>query len=223
MSYTLKKLKQSEINSGYRKPLHDSRIPSSYGLYIFVFVIILLALLFVVKQTQQLSSQQSILSSKQDIHNSNQISENLLPSSKQGIYNSNKISDNTETIILGNNSDINQVDTLSVITETKIDKSAEIINHVEPQINNSSQKNNDALVEKPVLFSELSESMQNEIPKIKLNGIIFLENEDDRYVLINMIKYYVDDDVDFDLFIDKILQNSVVMSYKNKQFVISMQ
>lgn len=87
----------------------------------------------------------------------------------------------------------------------------------------SSYEYNIALTDKPVLFSELPKSIQNDIPAIKLNGIVFLDKEEDSYVLINMIKYYEQDVVDFDLFVDSISQDSVVMNFRNKRFILTMR
>ncbi len=87
----------------------------------------------------------------------------------------------------------------------------------------ASYEHNIALTNKPVLFSELPKSIQNDIPAIKLNGIVVLDNEEDSYVLINMIKYYAEDVVDFDLFVDRISQNSVVMNFRNKRFILTMR
>ncbi len=72
------------------------------------------------------------------------------------------------------------------------------------------------------LEHDLEENAPKAFPKIKLNGVIFLDDEKDRYVLINMEKFYVDDKVNVDLTVEDIKQDSVVMRYGSRQFSVYM-
>jgi hypothetical protein len=66
MSYTLKKLKQSEIDHGYRNPsVNNKKTEPSYGLFIACFTIVLAVSLVLVKGGEDFFSQLSLSDSKQ--------------------------------------------------------------------------------------------------------------------------------------------------------------
>jgi len=61
------------------------------------------------------------------------------------------------------------------------------------------------------------------MPKMELNGISFVEKEEDQYVIINMNKYQVDDIVKKGPSIDEIRKDSVIMFYEDKQFSLPLR
>jgi hypothetical protein len=87
-------------------------------------------------------------------------------------------------------------------------------------------KNNDSNDKKlfyddqPVLWKDLSPKFKQNMPKMKLNGITFFEKEKDRYVIINMYKYQLDDVIKNGPTIDEIRKDSIIMFYKDKQFIL---
>ncbi len=70
------------------------------------------------------------------------------------------------------------------------------------------------------LWKNLSTQFKESMPEMELNGITFFEKEKDRYIIINMNKYQLDDIVENGPSIDEIRKDSVIMFYKNKQFIL---
>ena len=99
----------------------------------------------------------------------------------------------------------------------KKDKSVEIENLAE---DNDLNDKNLFYDDQPVLWKDLSPKFKESMPKIKLNGITFFEKEKDRYVIINMYKYQLDDIVKNGPSIDEIRKDSIIMFYKDKQFIL---
>ena len=86
--------------------------------------------------------------------------------------------------------------------------------------NASNNKNQFYYDDQPVLWKDLSPQFKESMPKMKINGITFFEKEKDRYVIINMYKYQLDDVVEKGPTIDEIRKDSVIMFYKDKQFIL---
>lgn len=103
------------------------------------------------------------------------------------------------------------------IEAQKKDKSVEIESLVE---DNDLNDKNLFYDDQPILWKDLNPKFKESMPKMKLNGITFFEKEKDRYVIINMYKYQLDDIVKNGPSIDEIRKYSIIMFYKDKQFIL---
>ena len=125
--------------------------------------------------------------------------------------------------------EINQDKTKSISTlidsissekkQTKVKEENKIEVEKSPEDNISNDKNLIYYDDQPVLWKDLSPEFKESMPKMKLNGITFFEKEKDRYVIINMYKYQLDDVVKNGPSIDEIRKDSIIMFYKDKQFI----
>ena len=86
--------------------------------------------------------------------------------------------------------------------------------------NNDSNDKHLVYDDQPVLWKDLSPEFKKSMPKMKLNGITFFEKEKDRYVIINMYKYQLDDVVEKGPSIDEIRKDSIIMFYEDTQFIL---
>ncbi len=100
----------------------------------------------------------------------------------------------------------------------KTDKNIEV--EKSPEDNISNDKNLIYYDDQPVLWKDLSPEFKESMPKMKLNGITFFEKEKDRYVIINMYKYQIDDVVEKGPSIDEIRKDSIIMFYEDTQFIL---
>jgi len=263
MSYTLKKLKQSEIDHGYRKPPvnNNKKIEPSYGLFVACFTIILAVSLVLVKGGEDFFSQLPFTSTNQvsapfkeepvSIASKN-VSEHIPDNSslikqKNTRIEEKHINDDINTVISANNTRV-IVSVPSIISEPHLYNPDADGNFFETQTNNqqdseknssekseqlinlatyaskqtSSKAKNASLNNKPVLWKELPSDVKSAMPKMNLNGVAFLDNEEDRYIFINMNKYQVGDDVDMGPSVVDIRKNSAIMRFKKRLFILTL-
>ena len=126
--------------------------------------------------------------------------------------------------------EINQDKTKSISTlidsissekkQTKVKEENKIEVEKSPEDNISNDKNLIYYDDQPVLWKDLSPEFKESMPKMKLNGITFFEKEKDRYVIINMYKYQIDDVVEKGPSIDEIRKDSIIMFYEDTQFIL---
>ncbi|MEE9356645.1 MAG: general secretion pathway protein GspB [Methylococcaceae bacterium] len=76
--------------------------------------------------------------------------------------------------------------------------------------------------DQPEIWNELPISIQQSMPDMEVNGIVFYDKNEDRSVFINMRKYRINDTVEMGPTVQEINQNSVVMLFENRRFIISL-
>ncbi len=271
MSYTLKKLKQSEIDRGYRKPPVNKQAKPSYGVFIACFAIVLALSLVLVKERKNIFSQQLLTSPNpvitppndtlanmasknlvnEHIPDNSEIREKNIPNKKKIDKAINlaktdeKISPNHATSkdswvpsiisepylfnLLAEDKFVENSTPMQLLENNSIEKSKQDINlstFVNEQTSikgkNTPEENNTPADNQLVLWQELPPDFRKNLPEMDLNGVAYLNKVEDRYVFINMNKYQVDDLVDKGPSVEEIKQNSVIMFYKNRRFILSL-
>jgi len=271
MSYTLKKLKQSEIDRGYRKPPVNKKTKPSYGLFVACFSIFVALALVLVEKREDIFSHQMFVSSKQlknpsnDTHNgiaSTNIVNERMPERSVKKEENVREEKKDRTIDIA---DVDKVIAEEHISESSLppsiktdpylnnllaeDKGVKKLTIRQHRENNSIEEKEEQVTnlagyvkeqssvkeegvpeekdipsnEQAVLWQDLPSDFRKSLPEMDLNGIAFLDKEEERYIFINMDKYQVDDLVDMGPAIEEIKQNSVIMNYKNRRFILSLR
>ena len=269
MSYTLKKLKQSEIDRGYRKPPVNKKTKPSYGLFIACFSIFVALALVLVEKREDIFSHQMFASSEQiknspsdthdriaktkivsermpelgvmkekntqeekkakaiDIADADKVisGEHISESSSPSSINSDPYLNN----LIAEDKDVKKLTIQQHSENNSIEKEEQGTNLAGYVKEQSSVKEKEAPEEKdipsnkqPVLWQDLPSDFRKSLPEMDLNGVAFLDKVEERYVFINMDKYQVDDLVDMGPALQEIKQNSVIMNYKNRRFILSL-
>lgn len=69
-------------------------------------------------------------------------------------------------------------------------------------------------------LSELPSSFRRTVPDLKINVFVYTEKPDDRFIMVNMQKYQVGQQLESGIMIKEIREDSLVVEYKNKIFKI---
>ncbi|MFW5444180.1 MAG: general secretion pathway protein GspB [Methylococcaceae bacterium] len=80
-------------------------------------------------------------------------------------------------------------------------------------------------VEKPQteefsFLSELAPEFRRKVPGLNINVYVYSENEENRFIMINMKKYVVGEDIGSGIMMKEIHMNGIVVEYRNKKFKI---
>lgn len=252
MSHTLNKLKQSEIDHGLRKS-SEIKPKYSQVLFIGVFVVILSCLLVTIKfrdvffSEQQLSSSEKIIASSSKTivavsSEKKQIKSKVakkIEVKKQDNSSGKKEKKDKEIEILKTNKvDLidqqlayfsnepkifDNVGYKNIAKVQRISKEELIKNLPKKNISSVENQPSPKQEKQPELWKDLSMSFKKSMPEMELNGITFFEKEEDRHIIINMNKYQLNDIVEKGPSIDEIRKDSVVMFYRNKQFILPLR
>lgn len=258
MSYTLKKLKQSEVDRGNLKLWFSKKNKSSQGLYVVGIMIMLIFCLMIIKLSHTSSTQHQVSVANQGIVTDSLRRDDIaktdldpyLPENKTVIRaDGTKKGEKTINIVGENKVNLAKMTTQKFTTPTevtspRINQAVVKDQDVEPPGNQPVKEKNRA--EKKQLLSSQAEAINEEflsqretsddqlvlsdelpsgvnksLSEMRLNGVVFHEKEDARYVFINMKKYFNGEEVDLDLTIEEIRQDSVVIRYRNKRVLLS--
>ena len=217
MSYTLKKLKQSEIDRGYRKPISKKKPSALHGLFIACFAVMLALILGVIYRMQDQNvvvspDTSESLTTKQ----ARKVKSIEAPIVKQQSEKQAEVKPNENDIVAANG---NGHSSLKKANENPIHGREKNVS-IEQQADLKKDKTG-LLPKRLLLFQELPINFQRSLPEIEINGIAFFKKKKDRFVFINMTKYRVDDIVEPELSLEEIRRNSIVMRYQNRRFILS--
>lgn len=70
-------------------------------------------------------------------------------------------------------------------------------------------------------LSEMSPDFKRTVPPININVFVYSKNEDERFVMLDMIRYQQGQEIAGDLMLKEIRQNSIVVEYRNRTFKVS--
>lgn len=211
MSFTLNKLKQSEVDHGYRKPFVKKKLSSSYGIFIACFAITLALLLALIIRGQDHFSQTQPTTVKQATEDMLDKDTTLVQYPEKRIEAKTKENDITEG---DGNEESPHTKINGPIPHTQEENAS-----IEKQISVDGGQSGSAK-NQPVLWQDLPSSYQKSLPEMEFNGIVFFEDVEDRFIFINMKKYGVDDVVETGPSIAEIRIDSAVMDYKNRRFIL---
>ena len=70
------------------------------------------------------------------------------------------------------------------------------------------------------LLSELSYEFRRTVPSMLINVFVYSNNEEDRFIMVDMKKYQEGQDIEEGVTLKEIRNNSIVVEYNNKIFQV---